>query len=72
MIISRCPLRISLVGGSTDLQEFIDHHGRGSVISLACNLYTYVTLFHDKNGFNTFFNKYIIFIFGINGKKFSN
>ena len=25
MIISRCPLRISLVGGSTDLQEFVDN-----------------------------------------------
>ena len=47
MIISKCPLRVSLVGGSTDLQEFIDKFGKGSVISFPINLYTYITL--NKN-----------------------
>lgn len=44
MIVSKCPLRVSLVGGSTDLQEFIDKHGIGSVISFPTNLYTYITI----------------------------
>lgn len=44
MIISKCPLRVSLVGGSTDLQEFIDVYGKGSVISFPINLYTYITI----------------------------
>jgi len=44
MIVTKCPLRISLVGGSTDLEEFIDTYGTGSVISFPSNLYVYVTL----------------------------
>lgn len=44
MIISKCPLRVSLAGGSTDLQEFIDEYSYGSVISFPVNLYTYITL----------------------------
>lgn len=44
MIISKCPLRISLAGGSTDLQEFIDEYGYGQVISFPSTLYTYITL----------------------------
>lgn len=44
MIISKCPLRLSLVGGSTDLQGFIDKYGYGSVISSPVNLYTYISL----------------------------
>ena len=47
MIISKCPLRISLIGGSTDLQGFIDKFGKGSVISFPSNLYTYITI--NKN-----------------------
>ena len=60
MIIARCPLRVSLAGGSTDLEEFIDTHEKGSVISFPCNLYTYITLFSDKNGFNSVNKNYII------------
>ena len=60
MLISKCPLRISLVGGSTDLEEFIDTTGYGSVINFPCNLYTYIVLFTDKNGYNQYSNKYII------------
>lgn len=44
MIISKCPLRVSLVGGSTDLQEFIDAYNWGSVISFPIKLYTYITI----------------------------
>jgi len=44
MIISKCPLRVSLVGGSTDLQAFIDEYGYGKVISFPISLYTYISL----------------------------
>ena len=54
MIIVKCPLRISLVGGSTDLDAFLNENEYGSVVSFPCNLYTYITL-HENNR-----NKYII------------
>jgi len=60
MIVSKCPLRVSLVGGSTDLEEFIETNGHGSVISFPCNLYTYITLFLDKNGYNATDKSYIL------------
>ena len=44
MILSKCPLRVSLVGGSTDLQAFIDKYGYGKVISFPISLYTYISL----------------------------
>ena len=44
MIISKCPLRISLAGGSTDLQSYLNKYGKGSVITFTPNLYTYITL----------------------------
>lgn len=44
MIISKCPLRVSLVGGSTDLQAFIDKYKYGQVISFPITLYTYISL----------------------------
>ncbi len=44
MIVSKCPLRVSLVGGSTDLQKFIDKYKVGKVISFPISLYTYITL----------------------------
>jgi len=55
MIIAKCPLRVSLVGGSTDLQAFIDKYGRGSVISFPSNLYTYITV-HDNHTDNYIIN----------------
>lgn len=60
MILSKCPLRISLVGGSSDLEEFIQNQGFGSVISFPCNLYTYNTVFVDKNGYNRNSREYIV------------
>jgi D-glycero-alpha-D-manno-heptose-7-phosphate kinase len=49
MIISKCPLRISLAGGSTDLQKFVDEYGRGAVINSPINLYTYIFLGKSTN-----------------------
>ena len=60
MIISKCPLRISLAGGSTDLQSFVDKNGRGSVINFSTNLYTYATLHDDKFGFSSEDKKFIV------------
>jgi len=60
MIISSCPLRISLFGGSTDNPYFIEKYGRGSVISFASNLKTYISLHEDKLGYNIQGKKYII------------
>lgn len=54
MIIAKCPLRISLIGGSTDQEEFIQKYGRGSVISFPSSLFTYISI-HDNNR-----GKYII------------
>jgi D-glycero-alpha-D-manno-heptose-7-phosphate kinase len=42
MIITRTPLRISLVGGGTDMPEFYERHG-GAVVSMAINKYIYIT-----------------------------
>jgi D-glycero-alpha-D-manno-heptose-7-phosphate kinase len=60
MIISSCPLRISLFGGSTDNPYFVQKFGQGSVISFTCDLKTYVTISQDKFGFNSDQHKYII------------
>lgn len=60
MIISTCPLRVSLFGGSTDNPYFVKKYGYGSVISFTCNLKTYTTLHKDKVGYNHNKNKYIV------------
>lgn len=46
MIISRTPLRVSLVGGSTDVPAFYRQHG-GAVVSFAINQSVYVSV-NDK------------------------
>jgi len=43
MIISRTPLRMSFVGGGTDMAVFYRRHG-GAVISTSINRYVYVTV----------------------------
>ena len=43
MIISRTPLRMSFVGGGTDLPDFYRRHG-GAVISTAIDKYVYVNV----------------------------
>lgn len=60
MIVAKCPLRIGLVGGSSDLQSYIDTHGIGAVVNFSVNLYTYATLSKDVRGFNAIQNRYIV------------
>lgn len=60
MIVTSCPLRISLAGGSTDHPKFIETYGRGSVISFPSNLRAYVVINRDKWGINSINKKYII------------
>jgi D-glycero-alpha-D-manno-heptose-7-phosphate kinase len=60
MIISSCPLRISLFGGSTDNPIFLKKYGIGSIISFASSLRTYTTIFQDKLGYNQNQQKFII------------
>ena len=43
MIITKTPLRVSLVGGSTDMPEFYKQYG-GAVVSFAIDKYIYVML----------------------------
>ena len=52
MIVSKCSTRISLAGGSTDLQPFLDKYDYGKVISFPCDIFSYITLFQDKYGYN--------------------
>jgi D-glycero-alpha-D-manno-heptose-7-phosphate kinase len=54
MYVAKCPLRISLVGGSTDLETFMKKYGRGSVISFTSNLFCYISIHKNNRG------KYII------------
>lgn len=54
MIVTKCPVRISLVGGSSDLDSFLDKNEMGSVISFPCNLNTYISV-HENHR-----NKFII------------
>jgi len=50
LILTKCPLRISLAGGSTDLESFIDRFGRGAVISFTPALYTYISISRNFSG----------------------
>jgi D-glycero-alpha-D-manno-heptose-7-phosphate kinase len=53
MIMSRAPLRVSFVGGGSDLPSFYqENKNGGAVISLAVNRYVYVTI---NNSFNSYF-----------------
>lgn len=52
MITVSTPVRISLIGGSSDLDGYIDTHGKGSVISFNPNLCTYVSAYKDTLGKN--------------------
>jgi len=50
MIIASTPLRISLLGGSTDLEDFIEYNGDGKVISFPVNIYTYISINERYDG----------------------
>jgi D-glycero-alpha-D-manno-heptose-7-phosphate kinase len=60
LITSSCPLRISLVGGSTDHPEFLKKYGRGSVISFPSDLRTYATIHKDVFGSNSLKSNYVL------------
>ena len=60
MLISSCPLRVSLFGGSTDNPFYVEKYGQGSVISFTSNLKTYITLHQDQLGYNAESSKYIV------------
>ena len=47
MILSKTPLRVSFVGGSTDLPAFYEQNEYGCVISTAINKYVYVAA-HER------------------------
>lgn len=49
MIITRTPLRISFVGGGTDLPNYYEKHG-GAVVSMAIDKYIYVCLNNKFDG----------------------
>ena len=53
-------MRIGLAGGSSDLDKYMKHHGRGAVISFPVDICTYITMHSDMIGYNTYFNKYLI------------
>lgn len=50
MIVTKTPLRVSLVGGGTDLPMYYEKTGLGEVISLSIDRYIYITSsrYHDK------------------------
>lgn len=54
MVVAKCPLRVSLVGGSTDLEDFIQTYGKGSVISFPSSLCVHITVHDNHRG------KYIV------------
>lgn len=49
MIITRTPLRISLVGGGTDMETFY-HQSFGAVVSFAINQYIYISVNQKFDG----------------------
>lgn len=52
MITAKCPLRISLAGGGSDLDAYRSQFGASAIVSFSSNLYTYVTVFRDVFGQN--------------------
>ncbi len=44
MIMSRTPLRITFVGGGTDIPAYYKNHGFGAVVSASINKYIYVAV----------------------------
>ncbi|MDX2202381.1 MAG: hypothetical protein NW223_06515 [Hyphomicrobiaceae bacterium] len=52
LIVTRTPLRVSLIGGGSDMPEFYRKSGRGSVISLGLGKYIYVVVKKHAKIFN--------------------
>ena len=60
MVVSKCPLRVSLAGGSTDSPAFLEKYKKGRVISFTPQLYTYTSIHQDVNGRNNIDKEYLI------------
>jgi len=60
VIVGKCPVRISLAGGSTDMQSFIDMYGQGSVVTFTADLHTYIMLRSDRLGLNGKDGKFVV------------
>lgn len=60
LIHSSYPSRISLAGGSTDQQAFINKFGRGLVVSFTPNIFNTIIITQDTFGKNTFNQRYIL------------
>ena len=50
-VVTKTPMRISFVGGGSDLKEFYKNNNGGAVISAAINKYMHIIInkYHDKN-----------------------
>ena len=59
-IVAKCPIRISLAGGGTDLNAFLQKHNQGAVISFTADMHTFIMLHQDKLGQNGKDEKYIV------------
>jgi D-glycero-alpha-D-manno-heptose-7-phosphate kinase len=60
MITVKCPVRISLIGGSSDIDAYLSKYKKGSVISFTPKIYTYVSIYKDLIGKNSLNQKYIV------------
>ena len=50
IVLTKCPLRVSLAGGSTDLQSYLDKYEVGNVVSFTPDLFTYIFLKKSVTG----------------------
>ena len=46
-VVTKTPMRISFIGGGTDLKEFYKFNSGGAVISAAINKYIYIILMNN-------------------------
>lgn len=60
MLISKYPSRISLAGGSTDQEKFLNKFKNGMVINFSSDIFNTITTTQDKLGKNSFENKYVV------------
>lgn len=60
MLVSKYPSRISLAGGSTDQEKFLDKFKSGMVINFASDIFNTIIISRDKLGKNSLENKYVV------------
>ena len=44
MFISKTPLRITFVGGGTDIRDYYSKHDKGAVLSASINKFIYIVV----------------------------